>query len=94
MELLGHIEKEHSTKTENNVQNTKSQDRTICISKTEYKVSYFVSDEVQIYFKLCIIKCKSKKALDKRMNSYHEGHKSCEVCGKKLLSAEALKNHA
>ena len=28
------------------------------------------------------------------MNSSHEGHKSREVCGKHLLSAEALKNHA
>ena len=28
------------------------------------------------------------------MNSNHEGHKSCDVFGKKLLSAEALKNHA
>ena len=35
-----------------------------------------------------------KKALEKHMNSSHEGHKSCEVCGKHLLSAEALKNHA
>jgi hypothetical protein len=35
-----------------------------------------------------------KKALEKHMNSSHEGHKACEVCGKHLLSAEALKNHA
>ena len=56
----------------------------MCISKTEHKVSSFVSDEVQIYFELCSITCKSKKALEKHMNSYHEGFKSCEVCEKKF----------
>ena len=33
-----------------------------------------------------------KKALEKHMNSSHVGHKSCEVCGKHFLSAEALKS--
>ena len=74
--MLYHIEKEHTSKTKNNVKNTEGQ------------------DESQIYWELCSIKCKNKKALEKLMNSNHEGHKSCEVCGeKKLLSAETLKNH-
>ena len=73
--MLYHIEKEHSSKTKNNVKNTEGQ------------------DESQIYRELCSIKCKNKKALEKHMNSNHEGHKSCEVCGTKLLSAETLKNH-
>ena len=72
--MLYHIEKEHSSKTENNVKNTEGQ------------------DESQIYWELCSIKCKNKKALEKHMNSNHEGHKSCEVCGK-FLSAETLKYH-
>ena len=71
-----HIEKEHSSKTENNVKNTEGQ------------------DEPQIYCELCSIKCMNRKALEQHMNSNHEGHKSCDVFGKKLLSAEALKNHA
>ena len=75
MELLYHIEKEHSSKTKNNVKNTEGQ------------------DESQIYCELCSISCKNKKALEKHMNSSHEGHKSCEVCGEKILSAETLKNH-
>ena len=48
-------------------------------------------DESQIYCELCSIKCMNRKALEQHMNSNHEGHKSCDVCGKKLLSAEALK---
>ena len=71
IELFHHIKKEHSSKTENNVKNTESQDGTMCISKTEHKVSSFVSDEAQIYCELCIIKCKSKKALETHMNSFH-----------------------
>ena len=51
-------------------------------------------DESQIYFELCSIKCMNRKALEQHMNSNHDGHKSCDACGKKLLSTEALKNHA
>ena len=76
MELFDHIEKEHSSKTENNVKNTEGQ------------------DESQIYCELCSIKFKNKKALEKHMNSNHKDHESCDVCGKKLLSAETLKNHS
>ena len=36
----------------------------------------------------------NRKALEQHMNSNHDGHKSCDVCRKKLLSAEALKNYA
>ena len=76
MELFDHIEKEHSSKTENNVKNTEGQ------------------DESQIYCEIWSIKCKNRIDLEKHMNSNHEGPKSCEVCGKKLLSTETLKTHA
>ena len=47
----------------------------------KYTLSYAVSS------------ARIKKALEKHMNSNHEGPKSCKVCGKTLLSAEAPKNH-
>ena len=94
VELLKHVSKYHYQE-QNEVQEEQTEDGEVKLSKIEdEEVSSFVFDESQIYCELCSIKCKNKKALEKHMNSNHEGHKSCEVCGKKLLSAEALKNHA
>ena len=93
VELLKHVSKYHYQE-QNEVQEEQTEDGEVKLSKIEdEEVSSFVFDESQIYCELCSIKCKNKKALEKHMNSNHEGHKSCEVCGKKLLSAETLKNH-
>ena len=93
IELLQHIAKEHSSNEETNTNRTESQDPEK-IKENKNVEGKYTHNESQIYCELCSISCKNKKALEKHMNSSHEGHKSCEVCGKKLLSAEALKNHA
>ena len=42
---------------------------------------------------LCSFKGKTKKSLEKHVESEHESNLTCDVCGKNVLSSEALNYH-
>ena len=93
VDLLKHVSTCHYQE-QNDVQEEQTENGEVKLSKIEeQEVSSSVFDESQIYCELCSIKCKNKKSLEKHMNSNHEGHKSCEVCGKNLLKKHAKNIH-